>query len=749
MAPQWCPRVFTPSFVASSPAFLAFDCLLLLSLIYTAAVTPFELGFLWRDFEWGLAAPLRHPAAGWVFVLNRLVDAVFVAHLLVVANTAVPIQSTARDVGKLVLSSNRRIILRAYLSSGALPADLLASFPLDLLLPPGRNHLAVVVLRALRVLKLRYLFSAVSDNGRSSLPRLKAHVDALHLKSGHLRLTSFLLVTVVLSHLLACGLHLVAVFQEQNFEQGAGCNWVSTYFNTYRPDLYQCTHPYSCSSCSPLTPPPALSSLYLAALVWSVETMTTVGYGDVVAVTDAEHAYVVIAMLVGGAFFSFVVGSFISVIQELGEREAHARRTLDVLNDFLAQSGVVPSLAGRLRRYTRSQLDGDPSSAEARKELHSLLDTLTPALRVEIAMSTQARVYAHLPLLGGAPVQLLIECSFGFKHMTFPPGEQLCHAGTDARRGLVIFLQSGMVHVDDPLRDKERHLAGALVSKSLRPAFVANLLLGEEAVWDAVFPLQRMQLCSTTITAVGTVSCMVMRASALLGVIAQFPGYMFQLRRPIRSRWMRMRLRLVVAGARRVRKLLSDTRRLNGLPGVSFMSLLDAVRDGSGPSVSPLSLGSASRLSFDGASTGEAMRSSSCDMLLEARRAPPQLAVFIVSCAVPKMYRVMFAAALFIQRVFRGGIVRQRLRGRLTRQRLSTRAMQRLASKLSGQDPAVASLEMLRHIQQQLRSAIEQQEQVVAENVERSAVVRERMRVSAVGVPRASTRGQTEDEAMT
>lgn len=37
------------------------------------------------------------------------------------------------------------------------------------------------------------------------------------------------------------------------------------------------------------------------AIVWSMETITTVGYGEVIATTDAEHAYIYCSMIVGGA----------------------------------------------------------------------------------------------------------------------------------------------------------------------------------------------------------------------------------------------------------------------------------------------------------------------------------------------------------------------------------------------------------------------------------------------------------------
>ena len=746
--------VWTPAVVAVSPWVLAFEVLHLLALLYTSAVTPFELGFLWTDYEWGVQQPQGVGAPSRflvVFVLNRLSDATFLGHLLVRCNTA--FETTSRD-GNRVLCTSRRDIVLHYLSTGGLPLDALSTFPLDLL---QRSHLAVVALRACRLLRLRYLVSFQSD--KSGLPRLKRALDDLHLKSGHIRLLSFLFVTAALSHLLACGLHLVAVFQVQSVEQGGRCNWVTAYFNTYRPDLFAGNLG---DHCAPLVPPPTLSSVYLAALVWSVETMTTVGYGDVVAVTDGEHVFVVFAMLVGGAFFSFVVGSFMSVLQELSEREAYGRRTMDVLNDFLTKAAVEPPLAARVRHYTRSQLEADPSSNKARAHLHRVLDTLTPALRVEIAMSTHAMVYARLPLLGTAPLQLLIECSFGFQSMTFPPGEALCHAGSDARRGLVMTLVKGLVHVDDPLRDKEEYPHGTLLSASMHPG-VASLLIGEEAIWAAVFPRQPgIELCSATIAAVTTASCMAMRASALLELLALFPGYVRELKRPVLARFTRSRIRLMVAGAHRVRALMKKSRNLHRVPGVSFADMLHAAQGthpvgsfGSKRLRAPLAQGTTALLlhgdaqpANGGAGHGGEQRVLGANDLAIQRRSSgilllttmkPALVVYVVSCAAPDTFRAMSAAALTIQRIFRGGLARKRLRARLEHAHLSKLALQRLASKISGVEPAVAVLESLRRVHMQLRSAMEQQEQVVAENVERAAVARERLRMSAQGLPRAST----------
>jgi len=195
-----------------STGLLLFESLLFLALLYTLSVTPFELAALWHSSEWGIAAPLAN-RLGWLFVCNRLVDAIFLIDVIRQASTAFFDDSTN------TMCSDRLRIVARYAGSGEMLLDLIAVFPLDLLKRPARDQLAVVVLRMLRLLKLR----------RASTLSLSSMIqDSLKLQSGHLRLVAYLGMTIVLSHLMACGYILVASFQTR---QTFVCNWVSFYFN--------------------------------------------------------------------------------------------------------------------------------------------------------------------------------------------------------------------------------------------------------------------------------------------------------------------------------------------------------------------------------------------------------------------------------------------------------------------------------------------------------------------------------------
>lgn len=54
--------------------------------------------------------------------------------------------------------------------------------------------------------------------------------------------------------------------------------------------------------------------MYVIAIYWAVQTVTTVGYGDVSSDNSAERLICALMMVIGVLSFSFANGSFSSLI---------------------------------------------------------------------------------------------------------------------------------------------------------------------------------------------------------------------------------------------------------------------------------------------------------------------------------------------------------------------------------------------------------------------------------------------------
>lgn len=56
-------------------------------------------------------------------------------------------------------------------------------------------------------------------------------------------------------------------------------------------------------------------TVYLAAAYWSLTTVATIGFGDILPVTNAERAVMLLVQITGVLFFGILLGSITSLLQ--------------------------------------------------------------------------------------------------------------------------------------------------------------------------------------------------------------------------------------------------------------------------------------------------------------------------------------------------------------------------------------------------------------------------------------------------
>jgi len=73
-----------------------------------------------------------------------------------------------------------------------------------------------------------------------------------------------------------------------------------------------------------------LGKKYIASMYWAFTTMTTVGYGDISAVTMSERIFAMLGMLVGGFVFSALIGTISHLFEsrDLSKLAKHRGSTL-------------------------------------------------------------------------------------------------------------------------------------------------------------------------------------------------------------------------------------------------------------------------------------------------------------------------------------------------------------------------------------------------------------------------------------
>ena len=74
--------------------------------------------------------------------------------------------------------------------------------------------------------------------------------------------------------------------------------------------------------------------LYITSMYWAVQTITTVGFGDIPAVTITEKIIAIMWMIAGVGFYSFTIGNLSSIMAQIDIKAQKLAAKLNTLREF-------------------------------------------------------------------------------------------------------------------------------------------------------------------------------------------------------------------------------------------------------------------------------------------------------------------------------------------------------------------------------------------------------------------------------
>mmetsp|Transcript_30072 Transcript_30072/g.82593 ORF Transcript_30072/g.82593 Transcript_30072/m.82593 type:complete len:811 (-) Transcript_30072:107-2539(-) len=336
------------------------DVIMAVALLFTAIVTSYEIAFLETQYN-------------ALYALNRCLDALFVKDMLL----QFVLMVKKKSVKGTTWVYNKRGIAKAYLK-GWFAVDVLAILPYDYLplLVSGEqetydatsleNLRAMRMLRVLRSIKLLRILKGTRI--------VKRWENRIGMMSGPKYLLKFTVLILVSCHWLACIWGFCGILYGTNLECRERLRPTDPRLDTFPDTAYFFRGPDPSrgwvdqwdghswvvrfadgrTASTPMNPCDS-HMVYAASLYWSIQTMTSVGYGDIIPTTPFEYVICSICMMASSILWAYIIGAAGSIMSTAHPEQIEFEQAMDAFNQMARDQELPDDISVRGRGFLREQ----------------------------------------------------------------------------------------------------------------------------------------------------------------------------------------------------------------------------------------------------------------------------------------------------------------------------------------------------------------------------------------------------------
>jgi voltage-gated potassium channel len=179
---------------------------------------------------------------------------------------------------------------------------------------------------------------------------------------------------------------------------------------------------------------------YVTSLYWCIQTITTVGYGDVT-LPDIQHKiYAMIVMLFGVGVYGFIIGNVANILLKRDPARAQFINNLERLRSFVNFREIPQGLQKRIRNYYEYLWKQKIGSNEA-----DFIAGLPDGLKTEVELFLKRDILERIPIFRGINDNFLREVSLHLRPVVYTPGDFIFKKGE--RGSEMYFLIKGKLNV--------------------------------------------------------------------------------------------------------------------------------------------------------------------------------------------------------------------------------------------------------------------------------------------------------------
>ncbi|KAG2430911.1 hypothetical protein HXX76_009883 [Chlamydomonas incerta] len=289
----------------------AWDCIILVLLIYVAFVTPYVIGFA-----------IEYTISSWQGISELTVNGFFMMDILLNMRTTLPLGYDAASRNQEI--RDRWAIIKHYLL-GWFVLDVLAALPWTQMTASLGGYMALAkvprLIRLVRLAKLLRLLKLAKVLQTSSVYRKWETRGSVAVA----RVSLYVLAAILGLHLCACAWMFVAEMENSSLEG----TWVEAAGLVDADNLVK----------------------YITSLYFVVITFTTVGYGDIAPVTTAERVLTCLGMMIGVVMLGYIVSTANTIMGTSNKYDVARNEVSQRVEDFLNSQPLPSALAAKVKAY--------------------------------------------------------------------------------------------------------------------------------------------------------------------------------------------------------------------------------------------------------------------------------------------------------------------------------------------------------------------------------------------------------------
>jgi len=388
-----------------SPRRAVWNVVTMFLLIYIAILLPYRLSF-------------EDEATGFMAYFEMFIDLFFIVDIMI--NFRTGYLETGLSGTKEILDPRK--VARAYLR-GWFCIDLLSSIPLsvvEVFMPQLDDSLrAIKFLRFYKLTRLLKLSKLIKAGALAEVLD-----DWLILQRQNLKMAKMLMLSFVVTHTIACAWAGVGLLRtEKDYEECDNDVWYCRYEHLHWDNA---TH----------------GSRYLAAMYFSMTIISSVGFGDLYPINNAERALAIFCMILGGSFYGFLLATMSSLVSHMDSNSRKYYERMDEVISYMQHRKFPLELAYRVRNYFKNFLREKNALDERR-----ILQELSTRLRMEVCLFLINDVVYSVDLFTGLEPDALACLIIILKPVHCNEGDYIFRKGDAGTEFYIIITGEMIAHV--------------------------------------------------------------------------------------------------------------------------------------------------------------------------------------------------------------------------------------------------------------------------------------------------------------